>query len=268
MVNSPMLQGRQSAGWVIAIAAGMFSVGCFSNKNKDVAENAAAPPPAAYPTSPGSYSNDTSGGAAPAPAPAVPSSNATYGATAGASAPAPFSLREGEQLVQHSIVSGDSLSSIAAKYNSSISRIQAANGMTNTKIIAGKTLQVPTSAPPANLAMNSAAGAMAPAAGGTGYNAPAFPAPAAPATGSYPSTIAPPTVPTAPSAPAAPYPSGGIAAPPVPSAPSIAGSAPIQVPGNPASTSYPREGAIPAPPQPGGSYPVPSFEGSRIQFGQ
>lgn len=241
----------------------MFSVGCFSNKNKDVAENAAAPPPAAYPTSPGSYSNDTSGAAAPAPAPAVPSGNATYGATAAASAPAPFSLREGEQLVPHSIVSGDSLSSIAAKYNSSISRIQAANGMTNTKIIAGKTLQVPTSAPPSNLAMNSAPAAMAAAGGAMGYTAPP-----APATGSYPSTIAPPSVPTAPSAPAAPYPSGGISAPPVPSAPSIAGSAPIQVPGNPASTSYPREGAIPAPPQPGGSYPVPSFEGSRIQFGQ
>lgn len=239
----------------------MFSVGCFSNKNKDVAENAAAPPPAAYPTSPGSYSNDTSGAAAPAPA--VPSGNATYGATAAASAPAPFSLREGEQLVPHSIVSGDSLSSIAAKYNSSISRIQAANGMTNTKIIAGKTLQVPTSAPPSNLAMNNAPAAMAAAGGAMGYTAPA-----APATGSYPSTIAPPTAPTAPSAPAVPYPSGGISAPPVPSAPSIAGSAPIQVPGNPASTSYPREGAIPAPPQPGGSYPVPSFEGSRIQFGQ
>jgi len=258
-----MLQRRQSAGWVVAISAGIFSVGCFSNKNKEVAENVAAPPPAAYPTSPGSYSNDTSGGAAPAPVPTVPSGNATYGATAAASAPEPFALREGEQLVPHTIVSGDSLSSIAGKYNSSISRIQAANGMKDTKIFAGKTLQVPTSAPPSNLAMNSAPAAMAPAGGATGYTAPA-----APATGAYPSTIAPPGQLPAPSAPASPYPSGGIAAPPVPSAPSMAGSAPIQVPGNPASTSYPREGAIPAPPQPGGSYPVPSFEGSRIQFGQ
>jgi LysM repeat protein len=244
----------------------MFSAGCFSNKNKDVAENVAAPPPAAYPTSPGSYSNNTSAGAsgaAPAPVPVVPSGNATYGATAAASAPEPFALREGEQLVPHTIVSGDSLSSIAGNYNSSISRIQAANGMKDTKIFAGKTLQVPTSAPPSNLAMNSAPAAMAPAGGAMGYTAPA-----APATGSYPSTIAPPGQLPAPSAPASPYPTGGITAPPVPGAPSINASAPIQVPGNPASTSYPREGVIPAPPQPGGSYPVPSFEGSRIQFGQ
>lgn len=257
----------------MAISAGIFSVGCFSNKNKDVAENVAAPPPSAYPQSPGSYSNAAPGGAtgaAPAPAPVVPSGNATSGATVAASAPEPFALREGEQLVPHTIVSGDSLSSIAGKYNSSISRIQAANGMKDTKIFAGKTLQVPTSAPPSNLAMNSASTGMAPAAGGTGYSAPSFPGSAAPApaTGAYPSAVAPPSAPTAPSAPVALYPSGGIAAPPVPSAPSIAGSAPIQVPGNPASTSYPREGAIPAPPQPGGSYPVPSFEGSRIQFGQ
>lgn len=251
----------------MAISAGIFSVGCFSNKNKDVAENVAAPPPSAYPQSPGSYSNAAPGGAtgaAPAPAPAVPSG----GATVAASAPEPFALREGEQLVPHAIVSGDSLSSIAGKYNSSISRIQAANGMKDTKIFAGKILQVPTSAPPSNLAMNSSPTGMAPAAGGTGYSAPSFPGSAAPAAGVYPSAVAPPSVPTATSAPVAPYPSGGIAAPPVPSAPSMAGSAPIQVPGNPASTSFPREGAIPAPPQPGGSYPVPSFEGSRIQFGQ
>jgi LysM repeat protein len=261
-----MLQGRQSAGWVVAISAGIFSVGCFSNKNKDVAETGAAPPPAAYPTGSSDYSG-TTGGASAAAAPAATAStasNASYGATAAASAPEPFSLREGEQLVSHAIVSGDSLSSIAGKYNSSISRIQAANGMTNTKIIAGKTLQVPTSAPPSNLAMNTGPASLAPAGGAAGFTAPGYTAPSAPASGAYPSAVAPPTIPTAPS----PYPPGGIAAPPLPTTPGIAGSAPIQIPGNPAATSYPREGAIPAPPQPGGAYPVPSFEGSRIQFGQ
>ncbi len=261
-----MVRGRQSVGWVVAISTGIFSVGCFSNKNKDVAETGAAPPPAAYPTGSSDYSGTAGGStaAATAPSPGAPAANATYGATAAAAAPAPFSLREGEQLVPHAIVSGDSLSSIAGKYNSSISRIQAANGMTNTKIIAGKTLQVPTSALPSNLAMNTAPAALAPAGGVAGFTAPSYTAPSAPATGAYPSAVAPPAIPTAPS----PYPSGGISAPPVPSEPAIAGSAPIQIPGNPAATSYPREGAFPAPPQTGGSYPVPSFEGSRIQFGQ
>jgi LysM repeat protein len=258
----------------VAISAGIFSVGCFSNKNKDVAETGAAPPPSAYPTGSSDYPGaaGTAGGAgatsASAPAPPAPTSNATNGATAAAAAPAPFSLREGEQLVPHAIVSGDSLSSIAGKYNSSISRIQAANGMTNTKIIAGKTLQVPTSALPSNLAMNTAPGALAPTGAGAGFAAPSYTAPGAPVTGAFPGAVAPPTIPTAPSIPASPYPSGGIAAPPVPNVEAIAGSAPIQIPGDPAATSFPREGAIPAPPQPGGSYPVPSFEGSRIQFGQ
>ena len=260
MVNYHMIQGRQFAGWVVAISAGIFSVGCFSNKNKDVAENVVAPPPSTYPQSPGNYSNaapgELIGGAQAQQAltPSVQPGIATYGATAAASAPEPFVLREGEQLVPHLIVSGESLSSIAGKYNSSISRIQAANGMKDTKIFAGKILQVPTSAPPSNLAMNAP-----PVAGGIGYSAPS--SAASPAAGAYPPTVAPPGVPSAP-VPIAPYPSGGISAPPT------AGSAPIQVPTGPAATSYPREGAIPAPPQPGGSYPVPSFDGSRIQFGQ
>lgn len=264
-----MAQGQQYVGWVVAIATGVFSVGCFSNKNKDVAENAVPPPAAAYPDSSGSYSNNVAATASPAPGSPAPAVGSTYGATAAASAPAsspaPFSLQEGEQLVPHSIVSGDSLSSIAGKYNSSISRIQAANGMTDTRIYAGKMLQIPTAALSSNLAMNS--GTPAPSAGVTEYSAPSYSTPS-PATGSYPSITPVPSVPTAPVVPTTPYPSGGIAAPPVPSTPNIAGSTSIEVPANPASTSYPREGAIPAPPQPGGSYPVPSFEGSRISFGQ
>lgn len=266
-----MAQGRQYVGWVVAITTGVFSVGCFSNKNKDVAENAAAPPPSAYPVGSESYAATTSadGTAAPgAPTAPAPAAGSGYGATASAPAPssqpAPFALREGEQLVPHAIVSGDSLSSLAGKYNTSISRIQAANGMTDTKIYAGKTLQIPTMAVPSPLAMNG--GTPAPAAASS---APAYPGAPAPAAGAYPSIApVPPSAPTVPAVPTTPYPSGGIAAPPVPSAPNIAGSASIEVPANPASTSYPREGAIPAPPQPGGSYPVPSFEGSRIQFGQ
>lgn len=262
-----MLNDKQSLGMIGAMFVASFSVGCFGNKNQDVAD-APPPPPAAYP--------DTSGGlggaAAPAPGgvPSVPSvpptSSATVAATqrgsGAAPAPAPFSLREGEQLVPHQIQSGENLSSIAAKYNSSISRIQAANGMTDTKIFAGKTLQVPTSAPPTNLAQ-SPAPATAPLGGAYPGAAPAPVAPSyAPApSGAYPSAISPPTAPTTPTVPTAPaYPSaasggGAIAAPPVPQA---GGS----LPGYPASTSYPR--TTPTAPSP--SFPTPSFEGSRVQF--
>mgnify|MGYP003381924837 CR=1 FL=1 len=235
-----------------------FSVGCFSNKNKDVAEAAPAPPAAAYPDSSSSYGGQSA--AAPNAAPSMANAAATATATNKQTpAPEPFALREGEQLISHQIQSGDSLSSIAKKYNSSIGRIKAANGMTNDKIIAGKTIQVPTSAAP-NLAMNNAA-QVAPT---PGYSAPTFTAPQiTPASpGGYPSTIAPPTAPISPVASNSPYPSGGIVAPPVPS------GTPIQVRSNPASTSYPRVDASPAPVQPGGSYPVPSFQDSRIQFSE
>lgn len=255
----------------MAITTGIFSVGCFSNKNKDVADNAAPPPPAAYPDSSGSYANTATVAGSAAPSiPAAPTVGSDQAATAGspASAPAPFALREGEQLVPHNIVSGDSLSSIAGKYNTSIGRIQAANGMTDTRIYAGKMLQVPTMMASSPLAMNATA--PAPGGGSPENTARSYPGTPPPTGGAYPSTT--PVPPSAPAGtigtPPAPYPAGGIAAPPVPSAPNIAGSASIEVPANPAATSYPREGAIPAPPQPGGSYPVPSFEGSRIQFGQ
>mgnify|MGYP003482185308 CR=1 FL=1 len=114
--------------------------------------------------------------------------------------------------------------------------------------IAGKTIQVPTSAPPTHLAQ----GAPAPAAGLYGSTAPT--APAAPA---YPAaTSAPPSAP-----PASPYPSisssGAISAPPVPS--TVPNAVP---PGYPATTSYPRSAPAPSTPP----YPTPSFEGSRVQF--
>lgn len=237
----------------------VFSVGCFSNKNKDVAEAAPAPPAAAYPDSSSIYGGQS--GAAPSAAPSMAASTATAAATnTQTPAPEPFALREGEQLISHQIQSGESLSSIAKKYNSSIGRIKAANGMTNDKIVAGKTIQVPTSAAPTNLAMNS----LAQVAPTPGHSAPAYTIPqVTPATpGGYPSTISPPTAPISPIASNSPYPSGGIVAPPVPS------GSPIQVPSSPASTSYPRVDASPAPVQPGGSYPVPSFQDSRIQFSE
>ncbi len=234
MVFCRMLTRRQSGGLVIAISMGVFSVGCFTNKSKEVAETGAAPPPSAYPT--GANANPGSATPAPGGGASGPSSS-TASTNVASSAPAPFQLREGEQLVPHVIVKGDSLSSIAGKYNSSIGRIMSANGMTDSKIFAGKTLQVPTSAPPANLAMNAASAPASAAGGGTYTGAPAA---ITPPGAVYPSAMAPPVL-TAPSVPT--------------------------VPGNPAATSYPREGTIAPPVQPAVSPTVPSFQGSRIQFG-
>lgn len=260
MVFFRMFKGKQSFGMIGAIAMASVSVGCIGNKNKEVAV-ATPPPPAAYPDTSGSLAGATNGAAAPGSAPTMPPM-ATNAATNRASspAPAPFSLREGEQLVPHQIQPGENLSNIASKYNSSISRIQSANGMSDTKIFAGKTLQIPTSAPPANLAQSSAA-PQAPLGGSYPGAAPAPVAPtySAAASGAYPSTMAPPSAPTAPSVPTAPsYPSsagtGSISAPPVPQ---TTGS----LPGYPASTSYPRTAPTTTP-----SFPTPSFEGSRVQF--
>lgn len=241
-----------------AIAMASVSVGCIGNKNKEVAD-APPPPPAAYPDTSGPLAGAAHGTVAPgavSPVPSMASNAATNRASA--PAPAPFSLREGEQLVPHQIQSGENLSNIAAKYNSSISRIQAANGMTDTKIFAGKTLQIPTSAPPAPLAQASGL-SQAPLGGAYSgaATAPVAPTYSAASSGAYPSAVAPPSVPSVPTAPA--YPSaagatGGISAPPVPQ---TTGS----LPGYPASTSYPRTAPTSSP-----SFPTPSFEGSRVQF--
>lgn len=187
-----MFLSRQSILVLAALFTGLFSSGCFSNKNKEVAADAPAPPPSAYPTGTAAYSNAGSpvSGTNPVAGPSTgyPAAGAAPQAPA---APAPFQLREGEQLVSHQITSGESLSSIAAKYNTSISRIQSANGMTDSKIFAGKTLQVPTSAMVPDLAMNQAAGASPSYQGQStqGISAPVVPqgqqAPVNPASTSY-----------------------------------------------------------------------------------
>lgn len=242
-----MLPRRVFLDFPAGLTVVFLTTGCFGNKNQDVA-TAPPPPPAAYPDT--SAAAGGVGATAPGAMGGIPAMTSGPAVAASTSrGPAPFALREGEQLVPHQIQSGENLSSIAAKYNSSISRIQAANGMTDTKIFAGKTLQVPTSAPPVNLAQNQAGGypasapapaAVSPAYSGGGGNP-------------YPSTTGAPGIPNpgVPSSPSPTYPAtsgtpGAISPPPVPQSPGL--------PGYPASTSYPR------------TSPTPSFEASRIQF--
>lgn len=265
MVFVFMVNGRIFSRLAVLCFSGMVSVSCISKKNDEVAVQEAAPPPAAYPGSPSEYpgSSDTgtvSSTTAPAsPAPAAPSRPA-------------FELRTGEQLVDHQIQSGESLSVIATKYNTSISRIQAANGMSGTKIFAGKTIQVPTSAPP-SLAMSSTPSAptgnaysspggrygsvaSSPAPYSTSPTAPAAPAPSTSAPGAYPSVTAPPVPPAPSTSPS--YPSVSAPTAPVP---------PVPVPPTPSSTSYPPVTA-PTPPAAPPTFPTPSFGGGNVQFSQ
>lgn len=248
-----------------AISMAFLSVGClsFGNKNKkEVAADLPAPPPAAYPDT---SSNLSGGSSTPAAAPVAgsPSSLPTVPTASSpavaAPAPQPFSLREGEQLVPHLIQTGENLSSIAARYNTSVARIQAANGMTDTRIFAGKTIQVPT----LSLSGGSSApqGSTPPAVGLAPSSL------SAPGATTYPSIVTPPAstptapaAPTAPVAPAAPSSPGAIAAPPIPSSAQSSVSQPI----DPASTSYPR--TSPAPSTSSSAFPTPSFQQSRIQF--
>ncbi|MDF1740477.1 MAG: LysM peptidoglycan-binding domain-containing protein [Verrucomicrobiales bacterium] len=281
---------------LLALTSGLVlafgSVSCVGNKNKDVAETPLADPPAAaYPDSPSGYPDSSESAPSSTPHDYGAADSATNGSSAAPSAPA-FQLRAGEQLISHSIVKGDTLGGIATHYNSSQSRIMAANGMTNTKIYAGKTLQVPTSAPPADLAMNGAgAGAASSSSGSYPSPAPASPYSRA---GSSPYS-APGASPYSPPAPApapvvAPpsygsgsygssttggsYPSTTSAPAPAPTtAPSQGGystaaPSPPVVPSSPSTTSFPRVQTAPAPPQAGGSFPTPNLSSGsgQIQF--
>lgn len=228
MVFVLMFRGKSLLSFLLVSS---LSVGCLSRKKDDsAAVEAAPPPPAAYPTTPAGYAE--SGSMAPAP----PSS---AGPAPAAPEPAEFQLREGETLVSYRIEPGDYLSKIAAKYNTSVSRIKAANGMTDDRIYAGKSLQIPTAAPP-GLALNAAAAAPAPSAGSSSYGSPYG---VGSATGAA----------SAPSPGATSY-------------PSITDPAPAA---SPSATSYPPVPAPPIPPQtqqPAGAFPTPSFGGGGVQF--
>lgn len=251
-----MLNGRILFSGFAASLAALVSVGCFGGKNKDIAD-APPPPPAAYP--------DTSGGADAAypggmGAPALSPVGTTAAATISRSAPTPpapvpFELRDGETLVTHQIASGENLSVIATKYNTTVGRILSANGMTDSRIYAGKTLQVPTSAPPTNLAQNTTANATTTAptpsmAGSGGLSRGSYPAIANP-----PTTSPAPVAPSVPTSIVPPSASGAIAPPPLPPGASAPSAPSIQPPGYPATTSYPRTAPTP-----------PSFDASRVQF--
>jgi LysM repeat protein len=215
---------------MVTLLVAICQTSCLTSKNKDVAQTEAAPPPAAYPESNGAVAYGAPPSAAPTgAAPSPYGAGAT--ASAPASAPAPFSLRNGEQLVDHTIQPGESLSSIAGKYQSSINRIQSANGMTDTKIFAGKTIKVPTMGGAASLT-GSGNQASPPVGGGYGS-----PAPTQAGYGSqvsagsgYSAASAPPVVPSA-----NPY------------------GAPSTAPSNPAATSYSRGSSS--------GFPTPSYGG-------
>lgn len=245
MVSVPMHSGPFLRLSCLALIASL-SAGCLSRKNDQAATPAESPPPAAYPESHPGYA-DTNG-VLPATAPAPYQRE-----VAAPREPEPFELRADEQLVEHRIQSGETLTSIAAEYDTRISRIQAANGMTNTTIYAGKSLKVPVrkEAGMASFSTPSAPGSLpaAPGGGAGSYSAGRF-------------GVAP-----APSQPTHQGPAGGSYASNRSSSASIAPpiTPPVTAP-DPASTSYPRvttPAVPPAPSQPEEAFPTPSFGGFR-----
>ncbi len=117
-------------GVVLLVSTGF--TGCQSNQNQASASLPAASM-AAYPES------------QPAAFPVEESSSVSGSSLAQSEKkPEPFSLRDGENLVPHQVESGETLSGLAAKYKTSIRRIQSANDLKNTRIYAGRTYQIPT----------------------------------------------------------------------------------------------------------------------------
>ncbi|MCP5555889.1 MAG: LysM peptidoglycan-binding domain-containing protein [Akkermansiaceae bacterium] len=117
-----------------------------------------------------------------------------------------------DQLVDYRVAKGDSLWLIARKFHTSVGKIQAANNLSDSKIIEGKKLKIPTKNPPS--AEELAAGAPAAAAPAVKEAPASAPAPApSPAPAPAPAAPAAPAVePPAPpaSGPSFSFPSGGL----------------------------------------------------------
>ena len=136
--------------FVLLPAAAFLTVSC---KNKDADTNPYATDPYYGPQSGGSaygsggggdypdvqptppaYDSGGGGYTAPPPAPTYDTGGGSYsgGSTSG-----------GGGGSSHTVVQGDTLYSLARRYNTSVSAIQSANGLTGTLIRTGQTLVIP-----------------------------------------------------------------------------------------------------------------------------
>ena len=89
------------------------------------------------------------GAVAPGTYAAAPGAGAAAAAAQPATPMAPAAPAANEQIVQHTVVSGDSLWKLARQYGTSIERIKQVNQMTTDDIFTGKMILVPTTNPPA-----------------------------------------------------------------------------------------------------------------------
>lgn len=85
--------------------------------------------PDVQPTAPPASSYDTGGYTAPPPAPAYSGGGGSTSSGGGGSS--------------HTVVSGDTLFSLARRYNTSVNAIKSANGLTSDLIRIGQTLTIP-----------------------------------------------------------------------------------------------------------------------------
>ena len=114
--------------------------GCKNNQN--TAATLPAAPAASYP-----QSDSSAGGGSDSSLVAIPNNSAPEQRSKPKPAPRkpePFELQEGETLVNHTVVSGDNLTKLAKRYDTTIRRIQSANGLTGDKIYTGKVYKIPT----------------------------------------------------------------------------------------------------------------------------
>ena len=185
-----MQRGIIKVSMAIAAVFALAATGCFNQKDEYIAP---------------SVTGDA------ATAESVTGEMASQGGAQAPAAPEPFSLADGEQLLDYRVNKGDSLWELAQRFHTKVSRIQSANAMTGDTIIAGQKIKIPT----------KLSEAPAPA-----------PAPAPPA---MPAPVTPPPVLT----------------PPAPSAsatPEIKPAAPVTAPSiNPSPAPAPAETPEPAP---------------------
>ena len=117
------MQSRITLFSLSAIAAvALAATGCFNKKEESVAASLSGDASAESVTA-----EMVGGTAAETPA-----------------APQPFTLAEGEQLMDYRVNKGDSLWDLAQRFQTKVSRIQSANAMTGDSIIEGQKIKIPT----------------------------------------------------------------------------------------------------------------------------
>lgn len=130
---------------MLLIVFALIGASCTNMQNQASADVPAATP--GYPASslfPDGSTSTSEGGYPSSPESSGTESNSSSPSSSESSIAEPFVLRDGERLVSYQAQKGDNLWKLAQNYKTSVKRIQSANGLTNSTILAGKTYKIPT----------------------------------------------------------------------------------------------------------------------------